>query len=79
MADPSDPEPARGLERALANLPALQGAIFIASARDGLSHAEIARRTGLSVRRVEHHLARAIWKIDRQLSGRRLSLWQRWV
>ena len=44
---------------------------------DGMSYGEIARRTGLTVRQVERHMARALYKLDKQLQGRKLSWWER--
>jgi RNA polymerase sigma-70 factor (ECF subfamily) len=44
---------------------------------DGLSYHEIADGTGLSVRRVERHIARALYAIDRTLDGPPLRWWQR--
>ena len=43
--------------------------IFLAKRLDGMSYAEIARRTGLSVKRVERHIAKALATIDRELHG----------
>jgi len=75
MAD--DTELQRRLEQALAGLPRLQREIFLAHRLDGLSYDQIALRTGLSVRRVERPLARALCVIDRQLSGGGLRWWKR--
>lgn len=41
--------------------------IFLAKRLDGMNYAEIARRTGLSVRRLEWHVAKALATIDREL------------
>jgi RNA polymerase sigma factor (sigma-70 family) len=41
--------------------------IFLAKRLDGMSYSEIARRTGLSVRRVERHITKALVAIDREL------------
>jgi len=72
-----DPDLLRRLEQAVSNLPRIQREIFLAHRLDGLSYDEIARRTGLTVGRVERHMARALRRIDRQLSGGGLRWWQR--
>ena len=40
--------------------------IFLAKRLDGMSYSEIASRTGLSVRQVERHMAKALATIDRE-------------
>jgi RNA polymerase sigma-70 factor (ECF subfamily) len=57
------------LERAMATMPSLSREIFLAHRLDGLSFEEIGRRTGLSVRQVERHIAHAIAHIDRMLTA----------
>ena len=79
MGSGRDPGFLPRLEKAAENLPPLQLEIFLAHRLDGLSCAEIARRTGLSGRAVERQLARALWKIDRHLAGRPLRWWHRWL
>jgi DNA-directed RNA polymerase specialized sigma24 family protein len=44
-----------------------------------MSYREIAERTGLSVRDVEQHMARAICAIDRSQKGPPLRWWERWL
>lgn len=61
------------IEEAARNLPKLQREIFLAHRLDDLSYEQIARRTGLTVRRVERHVAVALRKIAKQLDGERLS------
>ena len=53
------------LERAMAKLKPKTREIFLAQRLEGLSYAEIARRTGLSVKGVEKQMSKAIAKIDR--------------
>ena len=78
MSDPSDPDLQRRLEVAAGNLPRMQREIFMAHRLDNMSYEEIAATTGLSVRRVERHLAKAVYKITKQVRrGRRLSWWER--
>lgn len=78
MPDTPDPDLIRRLEGAMRALPRLQREIFMAHRLDGLSYAEIARRTGLRVDHVERHVARAIRRLDRQSRARRLRWWQLW-
>ena len=55
----------RRLEQAMLGLKPKTRAIFLARRLDGLSYAEIAERTGLSVKGVEKQMAKAIATIDR--------------
>lgn len=57
----------RQLERAISMLKPKTRDIFLAHRIDGLSYAEIAERTGLSVKGVEKQMSKAIAKIDRLL------------
>jgi RNA polymerase sigma factor (sigma-70 family) len=78
MSDTPNPDFLRRLEDALANLPRLQREIFLAHRQADMSYDEIARRTGLTVRQVERHMARALYKLAKQMDGRKLTLWERW-
>lgn len=78
MSGEHDPDIIRRLEAALLNLPRQQREIFLACRRNDMSYDEIGRRTGLTHRQVERHLARSLYKLDKQLDGRRLSWWERW-
>jgi RNA polymerase sigma factor (sigma-70 family) len=78
MSDTPDPDLHRRLNEAAGNLPPLQREIFMAHRLDNLSYVEIARRAGLTVRQVERHMAKAIYKLAKQMDGRRLSWWERW-
>ncbi len=60
------------LERAMATMPSLLREIFLAHRLDNLSYTEIAGRTGLSVARVQQHIAEAIIHIDRELTAMEL-------
>jgi RNA polymerase sigma-70 factor (ECF subfamily) len=73
-----DAELLRRLEDAVASIPRKQREIFLAHRVDGMSYAEIARRSGLSVRQVERQMARAIAKLCKQMDGHPLSWWERW-
>ena len=55
------------VEAAMLKLPPKTREIFVAHRIDGLSYAEIAERTGLSVKGVEKQMSKAIAKIDRML------------
>ena len=55
----------RQLEAAMLRLKPKTREIFLARRLDGMSYAEIAERTGLSVKGVEKQMATAIAKIDR--------------
>jgi RNA polymerase sigma-70 factor (ECF subfamily) len=49
------------------NLPRSTREIFLAHRLDDLSYQEIADRTGLTVRQVERHMAKAIYRLCREL------------
>jgi RNA polymerase sigma factor (sigma-70 family) len=66
------------LEAALLAMPRIQREIFLAVRLDNMSYEEIARRTGLTVKQVERHFARSLYKLSKQMRGRRLSWWERW-
>jgi RNA polymerase sigma-70 factor (ECF subfamily) len=55
----------RRLEAALLKLNPVTSEVFIARRVEGLSYAEIAARTGLSVKAVEKRMAKAIAKLSR--------------
>lgn len=55
----------RRLDSALARLSPRTREIFLAHRLDGYSYAEIARRTGLSIKTIEVHMTRAIAHLDR--------------
>jgi RNA polymerase sigma-70 factor (ECF subfamily) len=78
MSDAPDPDRLRRLEEVMLNIPQLQREIFMAHRLDNMPYDEIACRTGLTVRQVERHIARAIYKLSKQLDGRKLSWWERW-
>ena len=60
----------RRLEAAIAKLKPRTREVFVAHRLDGLSYAEIAEQTGLSIKGVEKQMAKAIAKIDRLLDRR---------
>jgi RNA polymerase sigma-70 factor (ECF subfamily) len=57
----------RRLDRAMLRLKPRTREIFMAHRLDGLTYAEIASRTGLSVKGVEKHMCKAIAQLDRSL------------
>lgn len=77
MSDTHDPDLLRRMEEAMLNIPKLQREIFMAHRVDDMSYGEIAERTGLTVRQVERHIARVLYKLHKQLEGRKLSWWER--
>jgi RNA polymerase sigma factor (sigma-70 family) len=68
--DPPTSEARERLEAAFAKLPPFTQSVFLAHRQDDLSYAEIATITGVSVRRIEREIARAIVAIDRALAER---------
>ncbi|MES2136667.1 MAG: sigma-70 region 4 domain-containing protein [Pseudomonadota bacterium] len=67
------------LEAAFAKLPPFTRNVFLAHRLDDLSYTEIATIAGVSVRRIEREMARAIVAIDRALSEQPTrSQWWRW-
>ena len=55
----------RRVEAAMVRLPAMTREIFMAHRVEGLSYAEIAERTGLSVKGVEKQMSKALVRLDR--------------
>ena len=55
------------LWEAIARLPEKCREVFLASKRDGLSHAEIAEEFGISVKTVENHMTRALRQLRASL------------
>lgn len=76
---PTTPDEIERIEQVLLALPARTRAIFLLHRVDGLGYAEIAERCGISVKRVERHIARAMLQIDRALDGIDRPWWRRWV
>src|SRR3546814_7365687 len=68
-SEPIDPELLAQVEAALLTLPRLTREVFLANRIDDLSFAEIAKRTGISKRRVRREMARAIWGFPRAMEG----------
>lgn len=77
MSSEHDPDLVRRLEEALLNMRRIQREIFLAIRLDDMSYEEIGRRTGLTVKQVERHFARSLYKLCKQMDGERLSWWER--
>jgi RNA polymerase sigma-70 factor (ECF subfamily) len=66
------------LEAGPQRMPKLRREIFLAIRLDDLSYAEIAERTGLSVKQVERHFTRSMVTLLEAFDGRPpLSWWKR--
>jgi RNA polymerase sigma factor (sigma-70 family) len=61
---------AQELQRGLRELPPMHAAVLLLAVRDGLSHKEVARRTGLSVSTVGLYVCEARARIRVLLAGR---------
>lgn len=77
MSDSPDSDLLRLIEEAMLHIPKMQRKIFMSHRIEGLSYGEIAERTGLTTRAVERQMARALYKLAKQLEGRRLTWWER--
>ncbi len=77
MSDRPDPELLRRMEVAIVNMPKRQRDIFLAHRVHDMSYGEIADRTGLTPRQVERQMAKAIYKLAKQMDGGKLSWWER--
>jgi RNA polymerase sigma factor (sigma-70 family) len=73
-----DPEARRNLQDALANLPWVQREIFKLHAVDHYTYDEIAWLLRTNVRTVERQMAKAIYKLCKQMEGDPLRWWERW-
>lgn len=65
-------------EAAFGNLPWIQREVFQLHRLEGLSYSEIGCLMGLSSCSVERQLAKAIYKLAKQMDGETLSWWERW-
>jgi RNA polymerase sigma factor (sigma-70 family) len=77
VSDAPDPELLKKLERAMLKLPRSTREIFLAHRLDAMSYQQIAGRTGLTVREVERHMARAIYRLCKALDDEPLRWWER--
>jgi RNA polymerase sigma factor (sigma-70 family) len=72
-------EQVRKYRAAFENLPWVQREVFRLHAVEDYSYAEIAFLLRTNVRTVERQLAKAIYKIAKQMDGDPLSWWERWL
>lgn len=77
MPEHADPELLKKLERAMLKLPQSTREIFLAHRLDDMTYQEIADRTGLTARQVERHMAKAIYRLCRELDDEPLRWWER--
>jgi len=77
MSD-ADTEQLRRYRAAFDNLPWIQREVFRLHAVEDYSYAEIAFLLRTNVRTVERQMAKAIYKIAKQMDGCSLSWWERW-
>jgi RNA polymerase sigma factor (sigma-70 family) len=66
------------IERAASALSPLEREVLVLSAGNGLRCSEIAARLGISERRAQRLLARALRKFDRALERRSRPWWRLW-
>jgi RNA polymerase sigma-70 factor (ECF subfamily) len=76
--EPVSPERLARLEAIVLRMPRRTREIFIAHRVHDMSYAEIARRTGLTVRQVQRHMVRAILHLDRGLNREERPWWKFW-
>ena len=66
------------LKEVAASLRSMEQVVLVLSARDHLSSDEIAARLGISVRKAERLLARAVLKLDRAIDRSERAWWKSW-
>ena len=74
---PVHPEQLATMERAMLSLPRMTREVFLAHRLDGSSYTDIAQATGLTVRQVERHMAKALLRLSRFMDGDERTSWQR--
>lgn len=77
MSQADDPDFLKRVQDALLNMPRIQREIFLAIRLDDMSYEEIGLRNGLTVKQVERHFARSLYKLAKQMDGEQLSWWER--
>lgn len=65
------------LQQALMSLAPQTREIFLAHRLDGMSYPEIAGRTGLSIREIERHMAKAMYKLCTEFDRKPRRWWER--
>jgi RNA polymerase sigma factor (sigma-70 family) len=74
-----DPKLQRRYRAAFAKLPRVQREVFRLHAAEHYSYEEIAFLLRTNVRTVERQMAKALYKITKQMDGERLRWWERWL
>lgn len=77
MREHPDPELLKRLEIAVLRLPRTTRGIFLAHLFEDMSYQEIADRRGLTPREVERHVARAIYRLSRDIERGPIRWWER--
>jgi RNA polymerase sigma factor (sigma-70 family) len=77
MSD-QDPGARRNLQDALENLPWLQREMYRLHAIEAYSYSEITWLLRTNERTVERQMAKAIYKLSKQMQGHPLRWWERW-
>jgi RNA polymerase sigma factor (sigma-70 family) len=73
-----DPEAERTFVAAFSHLPWVQREVFRLHSSEGYAYAEIAWLLGVSERFVERQMAKAIYKLAKQMDAETLHWWERW-
>jgi len=78
MSNDDDAALRRRYRNAVDALPRKQREIFLAHLLRDQSYQQIAEARRLTIRQVERHIAKALYKIGKQIDGDPLSWWERW-
>jgi RNA polymerase sigma factor (sigma-70 family) len=78
MSDHDDEDLRQRYRSAVAALPRKQREIFLAHLVSDQSYLEIAEARGLTIRQVERQMAKALYKLVKQMEGEPLRWWERW-
>lgn len=78
MTAEPDEESLDRMRRALAKMKPIQREIFLRCAADGLTYSQVAKRLGISAEKVQHHLADALYNLDRLMEREERPWWRFW-
>jgi RNA polymerase sigma factor (sigma-70 family) len=78
MSDHDDEDLRQRYRSAVAALPRKQREIFLAHLVSDQSYLEIAEARGLTIRQVERQMAKALYKLVKQMEGEPLRWRERW-